>query len=168
MPGDSHQQRHNQQQFPVKPQQPEGGTTGEATSSRPSTPAPRPAERAPTQPGLDRQLAANATMGDGQSHRDDFGSDQNHQEHDDDEEQQEEEEEEQQRQQLQVLVTETVQQLERERLEEEEREERLLALRNLPPEEYLQQTGVSVAMDEALGVVAALRPANPLSLFSDM
>ncbi|CAM9939354.1 unnamed protein product [Ectocarpus sp. 4 AP-2014] len=128
-------------------------------------------------------------MGDDQGHRDDLGSDQNHQQHEqdkgDDKEQQEQEEEqeeqeqeqeqeqeeegeEQQRQQLQVLVTETVQQLERERLEEEEREERLLALRNLSPEDYLQQTGVSGAMGEALGVVAALRPANPLCLFSDI
>eukprot|EP00903_Cladosiphon_okamuranus_P012853 g12010.t1 len=76
-------------------------------------------------------------------------------------------EEEEQHNQLQLLK-ETAQELERERFEEEEREARLRALRALTPEEYLQQTGVSSAMEKALGLLAGLRPFNPLSLFSDI
>lgn len=75
--------------------------------------------------------------------------------------------EEEQHRQLHLLK-ETAHELERERFEEEEREARLQALRALTPEEYLQQTGVSSAMEEALGLVAGLRPYDPLSLFSDM
>lgn len=74
------------------------------------------------------------------------------------------ESEEEKHRHLQVFQ-ETSQQLER---EEEEREARLLSLRNLTPEEYLQQTGVSNAMEDALGLVVGLRPYNPLVLFSDM
>ncbi|CAM9415581.1 unnamed protein product [Ascophyllum nodosum] len=39
-------------------------------------------------------------------------------------------------------------------------------LRLLTPEEYLQQTGASRAIEEALGLVASLRPQNPLDLFA--
>jgi len=70
--------------------------------------------------------------------------------------------------QLLKHVKDSAQRLEQERLEEEERQSRLLALRNLTPEEYLQQTGVSAAMEEALGFVARLRPSDPLSMLSEM
>lgn len=59
-------------------------------------------------------------------------------------------------------------QLEQENIKEQERKERLLVLQNLSPEEYLGQTGVANAMEEALGLVVGLRPYNPLKLFSDM
>lgn len=59
-------------------------------------------------------------------------------------------------------------QLARDRLEQQERDVRLDALRNLSPEEYLDQTGVSVVMQEALGLLAELRPCTPLQTFSDM
>lgn len=83
------------------------------------------------------------------------------------EEEQDGVEEEAQHRQLQLLK-ETARELEQERFEEEEREARLRALRLLTPEEYLRQTGVSGAMEEALGAVASLRPFDPVNLFSDM
>ena len=47
-------------------------------------------------------------------------------------------------------------------------ESRMRMLRLLTPEEYLQQTGASRAIEEALGLVASLRPQNPLDLFAAM
>ena len=53
-------------------------------------------------------------------------------------------------------------------LEKQERELRLQTLRELTPEAYLDQTGVSSVLEEALGLVARLRPQDPLNLLSDM
>lgn len=52
--------------------------------------------------------------------------------------------------------------------QDQDRVARSKALRSMSPEEYLLQTGVSAVMENALGLAAGSRPADPLGMFADM
>lgn len=57
---------------------------------------------------------------------------------------------------------------EQNQLEEKDSHSHTNTTKNLTPEEYLQHTGVSSAIEKALGLVATLRPFDPLHLFATM